>query len=110
MLGMKSYSLMIGARNVRGTFARRDERILQGITARHFPEGFAILDAKGGWYDPAERSFKREDARQILVCTAQSVRIPAWCRELGKALKQKEVLIVEVGAARRFRIKATASL
>ena len=107
---MKSYSLMIGARNGRGFFARRDEKLLQGITARHFPEGFTILDAKGGWYGPAASSFKREDARQILVCTAQAGKIPAWCRELGKAMKQKEVLVVEVGAARRFQIRAAAPL
>ena len=102
---MKSYSVMIGSRNSRGSFTRHDEKLLQEITARHFPDGFSILDASGGWYDPARKLFKREQARQILVCTAHRKKLPAWCRELGKALRQKEVLVIEVGAARRYRIR-----
>jgi hypothetical protein len=101
---MKSYSLLIGSNNARGRFLRRDEKLLQDITARHFPQGFTILNAKGSWYDATSKSFRREDAREVLVCTRRPQDLRRWCRELGRALRQKELLLVETGTARRIRL------
>lgn len=101
---MKSYSLLIGARNNRGRFQRKDEMLLEKITARHFPGGFTILDASGAWYDAARKIFRREQARQILICTSSPRKLAPWCRELGEALGQRELLVIEAGTVRRFRI------
>lgn len=104
---MKSYSLLIGSNNARGYFRRRDEKRLHAITARHFPHGFTILHAKGNWYDPAAKVFRKEDAREVLVCTRRPQALLPWCRELGRALGQKELLLVATGAARRVKIRTT---
>ena len=102
---MKSYSVLIGSRNASGHFARDDEKLIQEITARHFPEGFTILVADGGWYDASAKVFRREAAREILVCTQHGRRTGAWCRELAQALGQKEILLIESGTAKRFRLR-----
>ncbi|HEX2855374.1 MAG TPA: DUF3574 domain-containing protein [Opitutaceae bacterium] len=101
---MKSYSLLIGARNKRGRFRRKDEKLLEKITARHFPAGFTILDASGAWYDATRTTFRKEEARQVLICTSSQGKLRAWSRELGEALRQKEVLVIEMGTVRRFRL------
>jgi len=98
---MKAYSVLIGAPNDTRRFSPTAERRLQQITARHFPGGFTILDAKGAWYDPARRAFRREQARQIVVTTAQLRRLRPWCLELGAALNQKEILLLEAGRMTR---------
>lgn len=103
---MKSYSLLIGARNDQGRFRRKDEMLLEKITARHFPGGFTILGASGAWYDAVLKTFRREQARQVLICTSVPGKLAAWCRELGKALRQKELLVIEGGAVRRFRLES----
>lgn len=100
---MKAYTLLIGARNNRRRFRRKDQNLLEKITARHFPEGFTILDASGAWYDASQTTFHREQARQVLICTSTPRKLSAWCRELGEALGQKELLVIEAGTARRFR-------
>jgi hypothetical protein len=99
---MKAYSILIGSPNTTRRIARREERALQTIVARHFPNGFTILDAKGAWHDARRRSFRKEDARQVLVCTAQPRKLAACCRELGAALRQQEIVVFAIGAARRF--------
>jgi hypothetical protein len=106
---MKSYSLLIGARNDRRRFPRKDEMILEKITARHFPEGFTILDASGAWYDAVRTTFRKEQARQVLICTSAPRKLDAWCRELGEALGQNELLVIEMGPVRRFRIASQES-
>jgi hypothetical protein len=102
---MKSYSLLIGSNNARGRFFNRDEKLLQQITARYFPEGFTILVANGSWYDSGTGSFHKEEARQVLICTRRARKLHAWCVELGRALRQKELLLIEVGSAHRFRLR-----
>jgi hypothetical protein len=106
---MKSYSLLVGSNNRRGYFARGDERQLREITARHFPTGFTILNAKGSWYDATSRTYRNEEAREVVICTGNTAtaRVHAWCRELGRALRQKELLLIEVGRVRRFKIAAS---
>lgn len=103
---MKCYSLILGARNSAARqFSRADERRVRDITARHFPEGFTILNADGGWFDPARGKFVREASRQILVCAPSLRRLRPWCRELGRALRQKELMVVELGPATLFQTR-----
>lgn len=92
---------MQGARR---TFSARDERIIQEITTRHFPGGYAILSASGGWFDPARRRFIREDSRQVLICGAPLAAVRRWARELGAALGQKELLLVAHGRGLSLKI------
>lgn len=99
---MKSYSVLIGARNSRHRWTRADEALAQEITLRHFPEGCSFLQVKGAWYDPASRSFRREEAREIVVTTHHFRKLSAWCRELGHALGQKELVVLERGQAYRI--------
>jgi hypothetical protein len=55
---MKCDSLTLGARHAPGTrWTARDELAVRRITAAHFPSGFTILRALGGWFDPA-RTFR----------------------------------------------------
>jgi hypothetical protein len=103
---MKCYSLTLGARHASGAgrrFAAADDTRVRLITRRHFPEGFTILHAQGGWFDPAARRFVAEESRQILVCATSRRRLRPWCRDLARGLKQKELLVVELGPAIRFR-------
>lgn len=96
------YSLILGARNApaRGRrFSRADERLVRDITARHFPDGFTILNAGGGWFDPERRKFVTEESRQILVCPTRRRQLRGWCEELAVALRQKELLVMKVGEA-----------
>ncbi len=103
---MHCFSLILGARNTPAAgrrFSKRDDEMIREITARHFPDGFTILNAEGGWYDPERREFVEEAARQILIRTADLRALRAWCAALAGALRQKELLVVELGAARTFR-------
>ena len=101
---MKSYSLLVGSNNARGYFLRRDDQLLREITARHFPQGFTIMNAAGSWYDPSAKTFRKEEAREVLICTRRPAKLRKWCTELGRALRQKELLLIEVGSATRFQI------
>ena len=103
---MKCYSVLIGSNNARGTFAPRDATLLETITAQHFPEGFTILAAAGRWYDPQQKSFRKEQARQVILCTTNARRVRKWCVELGRALRQQELILVESGRATRIRPRA----
>jgi hypothetical protein len=100
---MKSYSILIGSNNARGTFARKDDTLLQTITARYFPDGFTILAASGSWYNAKEKTFRKEEAREVLICTKRPKTVKKWCNEIGRALRQKELILVETGRAKRIR-------
>lgn len=105
---MRCYSLMLGARHTASPgprFSAADDRRIRDITRRHFPGGFTILKASGGWFDPDAKEFVAEQSRQILVCASRRSLAP-WCRELARALNQQELLVVEVGAPHRFRAGA----
>jgi hypothetical protein len=107
---MKCYSLIVGARNRGGAqWGRRDEHAIRRITQAHFPDGFTILRAAGGWFDPARGRFFQEPSRQILVCTTEARRLKPWCRELAAALQQRELLVVELGPARAFHFRPSAA-
>lgn len=101
------WSVFIGARRVRKgrSFLRTDDKLLQIITARFFPNGYTILEARGGWFDPHRRRFLREDSRQIIVTSNSSGAVRAWARTLGAALRQKELLLVQLGTARILKIQ-----
>jgi hypothetical protein len=109
---MHCFSLILGARNTPAAgrrFSKADDDMIRGLTARHFPDGFTILNADGGWFDPERRMFVEEAARQILICTADRRALGAWCSALAGALHQKELLVVRLGVARTFRYRATAA-
>jgi hypothetical protein len=109
---MHCFSLILGARNTPAAgrrFSRSDDEMIRELTARHFPDGFTILNADGGWFDPERRTFVEEAARQILICTADRRALGAWCAALASALHQRELLVVELGVARTFRYKASTA-
>ncbi|HTO04213.1 MAG TPA: DUF3574 domain-containing protein [Opitutus sp.] len=102
---MRCFSLLLGARNTPAATARfsaKDEACIRMITFRHFPQGFTILNADGGWFDPSKKTFVEEQSRQILICTSEPRKLAAWCEELASALKQDELLVVELGRAATF--------
>lgn len=101
---MKVYSLLLGARNGRRRFSVRDEALLIEICTRHFPQGFTILHASGVWFDGGRSALRREESRQILVCTNGRHGLRAWSVAIGKAFAQKEVMLLALGDARRYRI------
>lgn len=105
---MKCYSLLLGARNTPAhgkRFSQKDDALIREITFRHFPAGFTILNADGGWFDPVQRTFTEEESRQVLVCTNRASALRQWCAELAYALQQDELLVVEVGPAVQFRVR-----
>lgn len=104
---MKCFSLTLGARNSganKNRFRPADELSIRTITARYFPEGFSILNVKGGWFDPARNKFIKEESRQIWVSTARLKAVKPWARKLAATLNQKEIILVELGRATRLRI------
>src|SRR5215216_4138391 len=98
------YAVLIGSRRGRG-FSKRDERELQTITRKYFPEGFTIIETQGGWWNAETATFVRETSRQIQVCSQKRKRVNTWAQALGRKLDQKEILLVKVGSARRIRIR-----
>ena len=101
------WSLLIGARHVRPglrRFSRADDQLLQRITTEYFPEGYTILEARGGWFDPASHRFVREDSRQILVTSGSVRKLKQWGSALGAALGQQELLLVAIGRPLRLRV------
>lgn len=106
---MHCFSLILGARNTPAAgrrFSRKDDALIRDLTARHFPDGFTILNAEGGWFDPVRARFVEEEARQVLICTKNKKALRAWCAALAGALSQKELLVVELGVARTIRYRA----
>jgi hypothetical protein len=107
---MKCYSLMLGARRAAKAgrrFAAADDARVRAITQRHFTDGFTILHADGGWFDPSTGRFVAEESRQILVSAPNRRKLGPWCNELARALNQKELLVVELGPTMTFRRRAT---
>lgn len=105
---MKCFSLLLGARHTPkagSRFTRTDEERLRAITFRHFSEGFTILNAEGGWFDPERKTFIKEESRQVIVCARSRRPLRAWCEELGRALGQTELLVVELGRSENYRIR-----
>ncbi len=105
MRQLRCFSLLLGARATPGAgqhFTPEDDERLREVTFRHFPAGFTVLNADGGWFDP-ERGFIAEESRQILVCAPTIAAIRRWCGELAHVLQQKELLVVEMGVAATFR-------
>jgi hypothetical protein len=103
---MRCFSVILGARNTPKAghkFARKDDELIRALTARFFPNGFTILNADGGWFDPRRAEFVEEEARQILVCTSDDRLLRDWCAAMAEALHQEECLVVELGIARSFR-------
>jgi hypothetical protein len=102
---LKCFSLLLGARNTPDgkRFTRADTERIHAITFRHFPNGFTILNADGGWFDPARGRMVEEPSRQLLVCAPSLRALRPWCDELARALKQDELLVVELGPASTFR-------
>jgi len=98
------FSILIGAGSpsASGKFSRQRERLIREITKNYFPEGSSILNAEGSWLDASKRRYVREEARQILVCAASKRELHPFCRALVTALKQKELLIVQIGHATAF--------
>lgn len=101
------WSVFIGARRVRKdrSFLRTDDKLLQTITARFFPNGYTIVEARGGWFDPDGHRFLREDSRQIIVASNSIRPVRAWARALGVALRQKELLLVQLGTAQTVEVR-----
>lgn len=102
---MHAYSLTIGARTAGGaaSFRAGEDRLLRRITRLHFPAGFTILKARGGWWNSARGKFEEEESREIRV-TARTLRpVRAWALALGRALRQKELLVIGLGRAHRIR-------
>ena len=107
---MKCYSLSIGSENTGGgrRFTRAADALIRKITESHFPDGFTIMHANGGWFDPKRGQFLREESRQVIVSAEHPRRLDDWCEELARALKQKELLVIELGPRRRLRFDQPA--
>lgn len=101
----RSYSLLLGAGKsgqAGGKFSPTDEARIRAITREHFPDGFTILDASGGWFDPNRGKFIQEKSRQIIVVTTTPAKLKPWCAALARALRQNELLVTENGRVFRF--------
>jgi hypothetical protein len=111
MAGPKCFSLLLGARNTPAAgkhFTKADDEKIRALTFRHFPDGFTILNASGGWFDPSRRRFVEEDSRQILVCTSNVRSLRPWLNDLAATLEQKELLVIELGRSMTYQLKGTA--
>jgi hypothetical protein len=103
---MKCFSVLVGAHGTRAagrTFSSADDQLIQRITARHFRQGFTILEASGGWFDPEKQRFVQESSRQIIITAGSRRDLRQWLADLAHALGQKELILIEVGPAYRFR-------
>jgi hypothetical protein len=107
----KCFSLLLGARNTPSAgkhFTPADDEQIRSLTFRHFPAGFTILNASGGWFDPTHKRFVEEDSRQILVCTSDVRSLRPWLDDLASALQQNELLLIELGKSVTYRVPARA--
>jgi hypothetical protein len=104
---MRCFSLLLGARNTPAQgkrFTAGDDAQIRAITFRHFPDGFTVLNADGGWFNPDRKVFIEEESRQILVSAPSIAALRPWCAELGHALGQQDLLVIEVGPVTVFRM------
>ncbi len=105
---MKCYSVTVGARHTVGRghrFSRADEEKIIALTQASFPSGFTLLNATGGWFDPVHQRFVREESRQIIVTAAGWSQVRPWSRKLARTLRQKEVLVTEIGRVKRVVVR-----
>jgi hypothetical protein len=103
---VKCFSLFVGSRNSAAAsrrFTRRDDEVIRTITFRHFPGGFTVLNADGGWFDPQQKRYVAEESRQIYVCAKNKRGLRPWHEEIRRALHQHELLLIELGAAHYVR-------
>jgi hypothetical protein len=103
---VKCFSLFVGSRNFAGAtrrFTRRDDELIRAITFRYFPEGFTVINADGGWFDPSRKKFVEEESRQIYVCARTKRGLRPWQEKIRRALHQRECLLVELGPAHSIR-------
>jgi len=108
---MQCYALTLGARNTPAAgrhFSRTDDEAIRSITEQHFPEGFTILNAQGGWWDVARKKFRKEDSRQIIVRSPSARRVRVWARALGHCLGQKELLVAVLGPSLMIKCRGGA--
>ena len=104
---MQWYALTLGARNTpaaRRQFSRADDALIRRITQKHFPDGFTILEARGGWWDSGRNRFVREESRQIQVSAKTPAAVRRWAGELGRALGQSELIVLKLGPALPLRL------
>ena len=104
---MQWYALTLGARNTPAAgrkFSRRDDALIRRITRKHFPDGFTIVEAKGGWWDSSGTRFVREESRQIQVGTRALATVRRWARELGAALGQSELIVLKLGSGVSLKV------
>lgn len=79
------------------------DKTIQELTKTHFPDGFSVARIDGGWLDPATGKFRREESREVTVCTDKNQRVIRWAKALAAACRQKELLVVKLGRASRVR-------
>jgi len=103
-----SYSVFVSTAARNGRIGRAQEKIIQRITLAHFPQGCSILRVRGSWFDPQVSRFRHEEARQVLITTSHARKLRGWCEALGRALRQKELLLVTIGPARGIVIGPVA--
>lgn len=108
---MNSYAVSVGARNSAAAghrFSARDERLIRKVTRAYFPNGFTILEARGGWWDPDKKNFVREETRQIQVNSSSWPAVRRWALHLGRTLGQKEIVVARTGTAVTLAVHAPA--
>jgi hypothetical protein len=80
------------------------KRFIETVVARHFPDGWTITHAQGGWRDTAtgdtitERSFVVEVAHG----PADAERVEAVAREWKRWAEQQAVMVTTTPAPARF--------
>ena len=52
--------------------------------------------------NPDTHRFEREESRQILIGGGSALAVRRWARALGRALRQKELVICRVGKMHRI--------
>jgi hypothetical protein len=81
--------------------------------ARDFPDGFTLVDARGGWSDP-HRGLVRENSRILIVCypSAKAADMDAALEKAGRdairRLGQAEILRVDSPISVSFFRRAQA--
>lgn len=96
---MRCFSLLLGARDTGSADARilhRHDQLLRSFTARHSPAGSPCYSS-GGWYDGKSRRLKAEESRQIIICGVSLSALRKWAADLPRALRQKELILIETG-------------
>ncbi len=108
---MKTYSLLVGSRALSGNakFQSHQDKLLQDTTREHFPGGFTILRARGGWWNSTTKRFETEESREVRVVTSRYQAVARWARAIGAVLGQREVILTESGRARKIALGKSRS-